>query len=123
MTLLSRFVMALVLLLAATAAHAQPDPANNIVCPSELTYQDCVDAGYLNHIGNGRGGGGGGGGYCQDMASSGGSLTTYCNGNTSQCPFSFCQNAPMSGEYCVTNSRYTCCDGTTGSQAVLETCY
>lgn len=118
MTPFSRFTIALLLLLAATAARAQTDPANNIVCPSELTYQDCVDEGYFNHFGNGVGGGGGSGGYCQDMKASGGTRTPAC-GQT--CEFSFCQNLPGSHKYCESYAT-TCCDGPTGNTAVLYTC-
>lgn len=118
---LLRSAVALLLLLLAIAAHAQSDPANNVFCPAELTYQDCVDEGYFNHFGNGVGGGGGGGGYCQDMKSSGGSLDTYCNGSHSTCEFSFCANSPGSHKYCE-QYPFPCCDGRTGNTAVIYPC-
>jgi hypothetical protein len=62
---MKRFLLVSVLLLLATAvltpsAHAQisGDPANNVVCPADMTASQCYAAGY----GGGTGGSGGSGG-------------------------------------------------------------
>lgn len=117
-------VAVVVLAFAALPAHAQFEVKNDIVCPAELTYQDCVDAGYFNHTGNGRGGGGGSGGYCQNMGIGGVWLRTYCNGVPKDCPSLYPVNSAGSGQYVLGNSSYECCsDGTTGQMVVLTSCY
>lgn len=95
-------------------AMSQTNSDNMIFCTADMSYYDCVDAGYFNRWGTGQTGGGDPGGYCQNVANSPFSAEITCSdGSPGKCAASQCFNSPGSNKYCV-SSKPRCCDGTTG---------
>ncbi len=112
-------ILAVGLLSVSGMAYAQ---YNDEVCPAEYSYEECIDHGYFNDIGNGVGGGGGGGGYCQNVIRSVAIVWVQCSdGNTYDCPIANCWNSPESNKYCDPPITAGCCpDGTHEGQDVVQ---